>query len=165
MPIDRPLTLINFNFIIEGENQAGLATSLKIPILRPEMVKANAGLSVARPVFMGLNKFISLEFKTAEYGKLQKYIGKQDTVIQGYGSLNDTTSHFEQVKVIAKGLLAYNPSTWGVGKKTDDRYSMYCVELNYSGHDSNIFVSTLTNTFMVNGEDLIETQIRNKIQV
>ncbi|MCV6639652.1 phage major tail tube protein [Candidatus Albibeggiatoa sp. nov. NOAA] len=165
MSITAPFTLKHFNAKIEGEDQSGLLLSINIPAITPEIGTHQTAMGTPVPVFMGFKGYPKLTFKTAEYGKLQKYMRNLDGItISGYGSLNDNSETTKSVQLTATGILSYTPSPWAPIEKTEDTYEMACYYLNYSGNGSNVTVDTKSNKFIVDGEDLIET-LRGRIKI
>ncbi|WP_353571482.1 phage major tail tube protein [Candidatus Albibeggiatoa sp. nov. BB20] len=165
MAITTPFTLKNFNAKIDGDDQSGLLLSINVPSISPNIATHTTGMGTPVPVFMGFSGYPKLEFETAEYGKLQKHIGKLDGItISGYGSLNDNSDTSKVVEMTAKGIVSYKPSSWTPSGTTKDKYEMACYYVSYSGNGGNVTVDTKSNKFIVDGEDLIET-LRGRIKI
>ncbi|MEK7990834.1 MAG: phage major tail tube protein [Thiotrichaceae bacterium] len=163
MPIKTPFTLKNFNATIDGDNQAGLLLEISVPEITIKTGIHKVGGTVV-VVPMGIDSPPKLTFTTAEYGKLQKHIGKFDDVrIMGYGSLNDNSQTTKKVEMTAEGIISYKPSKWSAGQGTKDVYEMNCNYVQYSGNGGSLTYDGKGNSLIVDGEDLIET-IRGKIK-
>lgn len=165
--IQIPFTLKLWNLFIDGKSWAGRASEITLPQLKPNYIAHSSGLAVPQPVLIGWSGLVQANFTVAELSsELVALVGKENTTLLAKASTGDDNGATKTETAVFTGSISnYQASAWKSGSVTQDKFTITCTYFKFNGSGGSFEIDTQNNKFAADGEDLVETLIRGKINV